>query len=121
MAQLLLTDTQDCPLSVTGRSKKGAVAQLQTVTWESSDAGVATVTQDPADKSKALVSAVTAGTAMVTVKADADPGDGVVEIIGTLDVIVGAGLATVVEISAGTPVEQPAGSPGTSTGAVIPA
>ena len=120
MAQLVLTDTQDCPLSVTGRSRKGAVAQLQTVTWESSNPSVATVTVDPADQSKATISAVTAGTMLVTVKADADPSDGVVEIIGTLDVVVGAGLATVVEIAAGSPVEQPAGSPGTS-GTVIPA
>lgn len=118
MAQLILTDTQDCPLSLTARDRKGASAALQTVTWESSDPAVLTVTVDASDMTKALASAVTAGTVVVTVTADADVTDGVVNIVGTLDVVIGAGQATVVEITAGAPVEQPAGSPGTS-GAVI--
>jgi hypothetical protein len=118
MAQLILTDTQDCPLSIVGKDAKGAVVPLQSVTWESSDAAVLTVTVDGTDPMKANASAVTAGTALITCTADADPGDGVVNIVGTLDVVVGPGQATVVEISAGTPVAQPAGSPGT-TGAVI--
>lgn len=120
MAILNLTDTQDCPIQVQGRSKKGNVAQLQSVTFAGSDDAVATVVQDPADKTKANVSAVTAGIMQVTCVADADLGDGVVEIIGVLDVVVGAGQAVVVELVPGTPVEQPAGSPGTSSGAVIP-
>jgi hypothetical protein len=118
MAQLILTDTQDCPLSVVARDRKGAVAQLQGMTWESSDPTVFTVVQDAADPTKALASAVSPGTGVVTFTGDADLSDGVVNIIGTLDVVVGAGQASVVEITAGTPVEQPAGSPGTQ-GAVI--
>lgn len=119
MAQLVLTDTQDCSLSVVAKSRKGSVTQLQNITWESSDPAVLTVTQDTTDPSKALASAVTAGIVVISMKADADLSDGVVDIIGTLDVVIGAGQATVVEIAAGTPVEQSAGSPGTS-GEVIP-
>ncbi len=117
---LVLTDTQDCPLSVAARSRKGSVSQLQNIAWASSDPAVLSVTPDPTDPSKALASAVTAGIAVISLKADADLTDGVVEIIGTLDVVIGPGQAVVVEIAAGAPVEQPAGSPG-SSGEVIPA
>ena len=108
MAQLILTDTQDCVLSVTARDRKGAAAMVQNPTWKSSDNAVITVTPDPADGTKATVSAQTAGTALITFTADADLTDGVLEIIGTLDVVVGPGMATVIEISAGAPTEQPA-------------
>lgn len=115
---LVLTDTQDCPVAATAKDRKGAAAMVQNPQWESSDPAVLTVTPDASDGTKALVSAVQPGTALVTFKADADLTDGVIDIIGTLDVVVGPGQATVVEVSAGTPVEQPAGSPGTA-GAVI--
>lgn len=119
MAVLNLTDTQDCDVQVQGRTRKGSIAQLQNVTFAGSDDAVATVTQDAADKSKAVISAVTAGIMQVTATGDADLSDGVVDLIGVLDVVVGAGQATVVELVPGTPREQPAGSPGTATGAVI--
>ena len=107
MAQLVLTETQDCQLSVTARSRKGSLAPLQNPMWETSDAAVLTVVADPGDGTKATVSAQVAGTALITFTADADMGEGVVPIVGTLDVVISAGMATVVEISAGTPVEQP--------------
>lgn len=116
--QLVLTDTQDCPLSVTARDRKGASAPVSGQVWSTSDPAVVTVTPDATDPSKAVASAVAPGTAVITFTADADPSDQVVNIIGTLDVVVGAGQATVVEIAAGTPVEQTPASPGaTAAGA----
>jgi len=107
MAQLQLTDSQDCPLTVVIKDKKGNPAQVQSPTWASSDTAVATVTPDTADPLKAVVSAVgPTGTAEISFDADADLGAGVLPIIGTLSVVVLAGPATVVEITAGTPVEQ---------------
>jgi hypothetical protein len=119
MAVVNLTDTQDVDVQVVGKTRKGSPAPLQNITFAGSDDAVATVTQDATDPSKAVISAVTAGIMQVTAKADADLSDGVVDVIGLLDVVVGAGQATVVEMVAGTPREQPAGSPGTSTGATI--
>ena len=46
-------------------------------------------------------------TKQVNVKADADLGEGVTEIIGTLDVEVQAGAAVSMTVNAGTPTEQP--------------
>lgn len=113
-----LTDTQMFSMEVTA-TRKGVPVTLDSVTWESSDPAVLAVTADATNPLKAQAVAVTPGIVVVSFKADKDPGDGVVEEIRTLDVVVGAGLATVGEIVAGTPVEQPSGSPGTS-GAVIP-
>jgi len=107
MAQLILTDSQDCVLTVTAKSRKDNDAMLQNPTWESSDSTVLTVTQDASDPLKAVASAVDAGTVVVTFRADADLSDGVVEIIGTMDVVVGPGMASVISIAAGTPTEQP--------------
>lgn len=116
---LSITDTQNVPLQVTS-TRKGQPVALQNVSWVSSDANIVTVTQDGADPQKALLSAVTAGIAVVSFKGDKDLSDGVIDVIRTLDVVVGAGtVADVGEIVAGTPVEQPAGSPGTS-GVTIP-
>ena len=106
--QLVLTDTQDCGLAVTAKDRKGAAAIVQNPTWESSDPAVVTVTADPNDGTKATVSAQAPGTALITFKADADLTDGVLDVIGTADVVVGAGQASVIEISAGIPTEQPA-------------
>jgi len=110
--QLVLTDTQDCPLTVTAKDRKGAAAPVSGQVWSTSDPNVVTVTLDATDPSKAVASAVAPGTAVITFTADADPSDQVVNIIGTLDVVVGAGQATVVEIAAGTPTEQTAASAG---------
>lgn len=118
MAILNMTDTQDADVQLVGRTRKGNVAAIEGLSFESSDVAVVTVTQDATDKTKAVVSAVAPGTATVTGKADADPSDGVVELIGVLSVVIGAGQASVVELTPGVPREQPAGSPGTA-GAVI--
>lgn len=104
---LQLTNTQQCALSVQGVDKKGNPAQLDSVVFTSSDNSVATVTSDPSDPNKALVKAVAAGTAQINVTADADLGDGVTELTGTLDLTVVAGQAVGFVINTGTPEEQP--------------
>jgi hypothetical protein len=111
---LQLTDTQEADLQVVGKTRKGNPASFENTKWSGSDEAVAAVVPDPADHSKALVRAVAPGTMLVTATVDADLTDGVVDVIGVLEVVVGAGTATVVEIVAGAPREEPAGSPGTS-------
>lgn len=106
-SMLQLTNTQQCPLSVSGVDKKGNPAPLDSIVFASSDPSVATVAADPSDPSKALVKAVAAGTAQINVTADADLGDGVSTLTGTLDLTVVAGMAVGFQIATGTPEEQP--------------
>lgn len=107
MAQLKMTETQQAGLTVTVKNRRGNPAQVQSPTFKSSDPAVATVEQDVSNLLLATVRGVAAGTALVTFDADSDLGEGVKDIIGTLDVVIDAGEATVVEITAGAPVEQP--------------
>jgi hypothetical protein len=106
--QLVLTATQDAPIAAKCTDAKGNPAVVQDAKYESSDAAIVTLTPDPGgDSLKTTVSAVgPLGAALVTFTADADLGAGVVPIIGTMDVVVNPGMATVVELSAGAPVEQ---------------
>src|SRR3990172_11210148 len=95
--QLILTATQDCPLSVSLKDRKGNPAVVENPVWASSDLTIATVTPDPVDPLMATVSAVgPTGTAEVSFDGDADLGAGVKDIIGTLGVVVNSGQATVV-------------------------
>lgn len=107
---LQLSDSQDCPVGVGIKDRKGNPAQVQSPTWKSSDEAIVTVGPDPADPENVLKTLVHAvgplGSAQVTFDADADLGDGVEDIMGVLDVVVGAGKATIVELIPGTPVEQ---------------
>lgn len=104
---LQLTNTQQAALSISGVDRKGKPAGLDAIQFSSSDPNVATVTQDTADPSKAVVKAVNAGTAQINVSADADLGDGVNTLNGALDVTVVAGQAVGLSIGTGTPEEQP--------------
>jgi len=106
-SMLQLTNTQQCPIEVSGVDKKGNPAELDSVVFTSSDPSVATVEADPADQDKALIKAVATGTAQINVTADADLGDGVSELTGTLDVTVVAGQAVGFAINTGTVEEQP--------------
>jgi hypothetical protein len=64
------------------------------VTWASSDDTIATVQADTADSQKAVVAASgTIGQVQITARADADLGEGVRELITTMDVEVVAGEA----------------------------
>jgi hypothetical protein len=104
---LKLTNTQQASLSISAVDRKGRPAQVDSIVFTSSDPNVATVEQDTADPSKALLKAVDAGTAQINVTADADLGDGVSELSGVLDVTVVAGQAVALSIGTGTPEEQP--------------
>lgn len=105
---LTLTDTQKCALSLDIRTAAGNPAQIDGApVWAVSDPAVLEVTVDTEDPKKATVRAVgPLGVGQVTVKVDADLGEGVREITGILDVTVLAGSATVVLVASGTPEEQ---------------
>lgn len=104
---LNLTDTQQCPISIAPVDKKGNAAPVQTVTFVSSDSAVVVVTPDAVNPLAALVIAKAPGVARITVTADADMGDGVTDISGTLDVSVSGGQAVSLAINVGTVVAQP--------------
>ena len=104
---LQLTNTQQATLSISAVDRKGKKAPIDSIVFTSSDENVATVTADPSDPSKALLKAVDSGTAQVNVTADADLGDGVNTLTGTLDIVVVAGQAVSLAIATGTPEEQP--------------
>ena len=89
----LLRDDQTAHINIQAVDAKGFDAQLQTVTYSSSDESVATVTN-------AVITAVKPGTATINVLADADLGDGVVQIAGTLDIQVVAGQAVTLAVTA---------------------
>ena len=77
-----------------------------TPVWAASSAAL-TVEAAPDGMSAWLVSAdVVEDAVMVTVRGDADLGDGVREIIGTLQVNVSSGEAQFVELEAGTPEQK---------------
>jgi hypothetical protein len=89
--------------SITDRA--GNPARLDSVpTWDSSNTTALTVTAAP-DGMSAVVTAgdVMADAVLVTMRADADLGEGVREIIGTLQVNVTAGEAQFVELEADVP------------------
>jgi hypothetical protein len=103
---LQLTNTQQCGLAVSAVDRKGNAARVDAIVFSSSDVSVATVAADDLDASKALVKAVAPGTAQINVTADADLGDGVAPLSGTLDIVVVAGQAVGFVINTGTPEEQ---------------
>lgn len=104
---LILTAVQSCPLSVVFKDSRGNVAPVEACSWSTSDSAILVVRSDKsAAPQEAVVHAVAVGTAQVNVRADAHHGEGVNEIIGVLDVEIVAAEATVVEISAGTPVDS---------------
>jgi hypothetical protein len=103
-----ITATQNLPLSVTFKDKKGNDAPVQGAPeWLVDNPNVIALTP-AADGMSCVAGAVgPIGTALVSVRADADLGDGTVHVIGTLDINVTGGAATTVEIVPGTPEEQP--------------
>jgi len=110
---LTLTTVQRCKLSVAAVDAHGNPAQVDDVQFESSDPAVLAITPtSPADPLSAWVNAVGAtGHAQVTVKADADLGEGVVPLQGILEVEVLAAQAVSLGITTGTPEEAPVVNP----------
>ena len=104
---LIMTTVQECPLQVVFKDSQGNPAPVENIVWTSSDENIITVTTDASDPTKAVVAATgTTGTGQVNVQADARVGSGTNEITGLLDVEILSAEATVVEISAGTPVDK---------------
>lgn len=107
MPAIQLTDSQQIALSVAPVDKKGNPAEVQGLTWTSSDPATLTVTQDGANPNSAKAVAQKPGAAQVQVSADADLGDGTMPISATQDFVVTGGPAVGFSIVLGTPEEQP--------------
>ncbi|MET0785346.1 MAG: hypothetical protein ABWY25_01400 [Paenisporosarcina sp.] len=104
---LIMTATQECPLEVKFKDSKGNEVPAENIVWGSSDEAIVKVNANDAEPQKAIAVSVAVGTGQVNVKADARVGTGTNEITGLLVVEILPAEATVVEISAGTPVETP--------------
>ena len=80
-------------------------------TWASSDETVATVIPDPADPTKATVTAVGPGVAQISVSVDADLGEGVRTITATGAIEVVLAEAHTIELQFGPPqLQDPGGA-----------
>lgn len=108
----ILTADQQVGLSFSAKDKYGNDAGIDgTPTWSSSDESKVTVTTGADGKSATAVAVGPVGTAQVSVRADADIGDGAREVVGVLDIEVIAGEASIVALSAGTAEAKPAAEP----------
>lgn len=104
ISSMFLTDLQKVSVSIAPVDAMGNPAKLDGVpSWTVSDETILTVT--PAeDGMSAVVSTVgPLGMAQVAVVADADLGEGVTTIAGTLDIEVIASAATALSVSVGAP------------------
>lgn len=107
-SMLILTDTQQVPLTAAFEDKAGNPANVDGApVWSSSDTTVLTVAAAADGLSATAVATGKLGPAQVSVTADADLGSGTTSISGVLDVTVQAGAAVAANISAGTPTEKP--------------
>lgn len=111
--KVALTNTQQVDFEYAPPvDKAGQPAEVQpgSVKLTSSDVSVCTVTQDATNPYKGTIVSVGKGTAQVNIGADADLGDGDVEITGeSLDVVVTGGQAVGFgTVTVGTPVEKTA-------------
>lgn len=87
-------------LSVSYVDARGNPAQVDGETsWSGTDDSIAIVNQNPDDSTKCIVMAQDIGQMQVTCRADADVGEDVDEIMGTLDIEVVAGKAVSVQIT----------------------
>lgn len=103
-----LTSTQFVEGVLQPVDRKGRPAKVQpgSVDYSSSDENVFTVTEDPNDETKLIITAVSEGTGQLDYSADADLGDGVVTISGFTAVEVLPASAVGFGITFGTPQEQ---------------
>lgn len=104
---LILTDVQKVGLSVAFVTAKGNPAQVDGApVWSVSDATVLSVVPAADGLSAEVVAVGPLGTSQVSVTADADLGEGVKALVGTLDVQVVASEAASIVINAGVPAVQ---------------
>lgn len=105
---LTLTDSQQVTLGpVVPLSKGGNPAPIDgKPTWTVSDPTILTVTVSDDGLSAVLATTGKLGTCQAAVSADADLGEGVKTIVGTVDLTVVAGEAATLDVPTGTPVEK---------------
>ena len=102
---LILTDEQKVQLTIQPVTAAGNPARVDGVpVWTVSDATVLTLEVAPDCLSAWATATGTLGASQVSVDADADLGEGVRDIVATLDVSVVAAEAVSLSISAGAPV-----------------
>ncbi len=107
-----MTDSQQTTMSVKFVDKKGQPAKVDGAPeWSTDNTDVLALTPAADGLSCLVAAAGPLGDGTITLKADADLGAGVVPLIGTVDVSVTGGQATVVTIDPGTPSEQPVPTP----------
>jgi len=103
-----ISASQQVKVTVEFRDKKGNPAKVDgKPEWLTDNTDVLALTPGGDGLSCVVAAAGPIGVGIVTLKADADLGSGVVEVVGTLEVNVTAGPATVVTLTAETPEEQP--------------
>jgi len=101
---LTLTNTQKVTLTVQPVDAKGYSAPVDGIpSWAQSDASVGTLT---ANGFSAEFVALAPGQTQITVSADADLGANTRTITGVLDILVEAGEASTLIITAGVPTQQ---------------
>lgn len=102
-----LTATQQVDITFKATDKKGNPAPVQDPTWATDNSDLLTLTPSADGMSVTVAAVGVLGTGKVQLTADADLGAGVVPIIGTIDIEVTAGNATVIVLTPGSPSEQP--------------
>lgn len=101
---LILTDEQKCALSIQPLTAAGNPAPVDGVpTWSVSDESVLSLTVAPDGMSATIGTPGGLGTSQVSVVADADLGEGVVNITAVLDVEVKASQAVSLGMTVGVP------------------
>lgn len=103
-----ITATQQFDVSFTVKDKKGNPAAIDGIPqWLTDNSDLLTITPSADGMTCTVVAVGVLGTGTVQVSLDADLGAGVTSIIGTLDVEVTAGTASVVTLNPGPVTEQP--------------
>jgi len=106
-----LTSTQKQTLSVVFTDAKGNPAPVDGApAWGVDNPNVLALSPAPDGLSCTIAAVGPLGTARVSIQADADMGAGVIPLAGVYDVEVIAGLAAVVQVSAGAIQEQGSGA-----------
>lgn len=98
-----ITNEQKLPISVAPVTAGGKPAKIAGAPlWSSSDINVVTL-EVAADGLSAIANAVNAGSATITIAADADLGGGVNQISNTTNIAVTLAQATALNVSVGAP------------------
>lgn len=103
---LTLRATEQVSVTFHAEDAKGNPAEIQDPQFEVSDPAILGL-EVAADGKSAIVKGGALGTAQVTVRGDADLGEGVTPLIGVGEITVIAGEATVLAVTFGTPEPQP--------------